>query len=54
MDYERMWKQLKTEILTQEDLSDNINISKLLNRIIQIEDVEKEAEKRWKNGDLPF
>lgn len=54
MDYERMWKQLKFDILMQEELSDNIDISKLLNRIMQIEDIEKESEKRWQNGDLPF
>lgn len=54
MDYERMWKQLIFDIRTQEELSDNINISKLLSRITQIESIEAEAEKRWKNGDLPF
>lgn len=54
MDYERMWKQLVSDIHTQEELSDNINIIKLLNRIAQIENIEAEAEKRWKNGDLPF
>ena len=54
MDYERMWTQLVSDIHIQEELSDNINISKLLNRITQIENIETEAEKRWKNGDLPF
>lgn len=54
MDYERMWKQLISDIRTQEELSDNINISKLLSRITQIESIEAEAEKCWKNGDLPF
>lgn len=54
MDYERMWQQLISDIHIQEELSDDINISKLLDRITQIESIEAEAEKRWKNGDLPF
>lgn len=54
MDYERMWKQLKTDIQIQEELSDNINISKLLSRITQIESIETAAEKGWENGNFLF
>lgn len=54
MDYERMWNELKSEIQIQENLSENISILKLLNRITDIENAEIEAEKRYKSGELPF
>ena len=54
MDFERMWNQLKSDIKMQEELSNEIDINKLLARIKQIEDVEKQAELRWENGELPF
>lgn len=54
MDYERMWNQLKSEIQIQDQLSENVSILKLLNRIIEIENAEKETEIRCKSGELPF
>jgi len=54
MDYEGMWKQLKGDIQIQEQLSENITISKLINRIKDIESTEKLFSISYKNGNLPF
>lgn len=55
MDFERMWKELKTEIQQQQQLSENITIIKLLARIEEIEEAEKNTFDNLSNdGELLF
>ncbi len=41
MDYKRMWEHLKQDIEQQEELSIEISINKLLERMKKIEESEK-------------
>lgn len=50
-----MWKQLKQEINQQQQLSENITIIKLLTRIEEIEEAEKNlVGDLSNNGELLF
>lgn len=51
MGYERMWKQLKEDIEQQGELSNEINVSKILKRIKDIEEAEKQY---WQSEELLF
>ena len=51
MYYEKMWKHLKEDIKQQNELSDNIAIDKLLTRI---EDIEEKEKQYWNSEDLLF
>ena len=54
MDYERMWNALKSDVRLQSELSDYINISKLIERFKVLEDTEKDNILGFKDGELPF
>lgn len=51
MEFEKAWEQLKQDLNQQKELSDCININKLLDRIEEIEDAER---KYWTGDNLLF
>ena len=55
MDYERMWNILKEDVITNRELSDYISINKLIEKIKKLEEQEKDAILKFKDGnDLSF
>ena len=54
MDYERMWNILKDNLKMNLQLSDYININKLIEEMRILEEKEKNTILGFKDGTLPF